>query len=459
MNAATEMAQKWSRQLRLDRLVDEANSYDFKGYSGSVTRVVGTLVEGKLPSASVGGLCRIRPGIGPELLAEVVGFREDVALLMPYGAPRGIALGSPIEPLALEYRIPVGDGLLGRVVDAFGRPIDQGPPIFAEAWKTVMEEPVGPLDRERIHRPIDVGVRAINGLLTVGQGQRMGIFAGSGVGKSTLLGMMARHTRADVVVLALVGERGREVREFLERDLGPEGLKRSVVVCVTANEPAILRVKGCFVATAVAEHFCRQGKNVLLMVDSITRFAMAQREIGLAAGEPPTSRGYTPSVFALLPTLFERAGNFEGSGSITGLYTVLVEGDDFNDPVVDASRAILDGHIVLTRKLAHRNHYPAIDVLASASRVMGEVTTPAHRRVAGRTRELLARYREAEDLINIGAYKQGNNPRIDEAVAHIDAIEGFLRQSVEDPTGLPETLAAMTKASGSEDRKGAGSGP
>jgi len=450
--ADSDFEQLLARQaelLGLNRLARDLEGEDLLGYSGWVTRIVGTLVEGTVPGASVGTLCRIFPQApATPILAEVVGFKERLVLLMAYGESRGITHGSRIEPVRSEFSIGVGNGLLGRVVDVFGKPLDDGPPIVPEAYAPVYNESVNPMERKRISQPLDLGVRAINGLLTVGMGQRMGIFAGSGVGKSTLLGMVARNTSADVIVLGLVGERGREVREFIERDLGPEGLKRSVVVVVTADKPAVLRVKGCFVATAIAEHFSRQGKNVLLLVDSVTRFAMAQREIGLAAGEPPASKGYTPSVFAMLPRMFERVGNFERHGSITGIYTVLVEGDDLNDPVVDATRAILDGHIVLSREIAYRNHFPAIDVLKSISRVMSDITTPAHRRTAGRLKELLATYRDAEDLINIGAYKKGNNPRIDEAILHIPAIHEFLRQQVDEKVTYEDTLTRMGRVIG-----------
>jgi flagellum-specific ATP synthase len=303
--------------------------------------------------------------------------------------------------------------------------------------------PAGPMERDNIDAPLDLGIRAMNGLLTCGLGQRMGIMAGSGVGKSTLLGMIARHTRADINVIALIGERGREVREFIERDLGPEGLARSVVVVATSDQSPLLRMRGAFVATTIAEYFCGQGQNVLLMMDSVTRFAMAMREVGLAIGEPPTTKGYTPSVFASLPKLLERAGRFREAGSITGLYTVLVEGDDMNEPIADAVRSILDGHIVLSRRLAARNHYPCIDILHSASRVMNAVVDPDHRDLSGRFREVLATYQEAEELINIGAYKNGSNPRIDFALSRIDAVNAFLRQSVDETVDLAGTVEQL----------------
>lgn len=433
-------------RLGLGRFANSLQDEDFLGYSGWVTKIVGTVVEGTVPGASVGSLCRIYPqGNMPPMIAEVVGFKEKLVLLMPYGESRGITHGSKIEPIRSEYSIPVSNSMLGRVVDVFGRPLDDGPVIKPESYAPVFSDSVNPMERKRISEPLDLGVRAINGLLTVGKGQRMGVFAGSGVGKSTLLGMIARNTSADVTVLGLVGERGREVREFIERDLGVEGLKRSVVVVVTADKAAVLRVKGCFVATAIAEYFSRQGKDVLLLVDSVTRFGMAQREIGLAAGEPPASKGYTPSVFAMLPKMFERVGNFEKYGSITGIYTVLVEGDDLNDPVVDASRAILDGHIVLSRQIAYKNHFPAIDILKSISRVMTDVTSSEHRKLSGRLKELLATYREAEDLVNIGAYKRGNNPKIDESLMYINSINEFLRQQVDEKVNYNDTITWLKR--------------
>jgi flagellum-specific ATP synthase len=337
----------------------------------------------------------------------------------------------------------VGRQLLGRVIDAMGKPIDNGPLPEQESDMPLYALPAGPMERDPIEQPLDLGVRAINGLLTCGLGQRMGIMAGSGVGKSTLLGMIAQNTKADVNVIALIGERGREVREFIERDLGPEGLSRSVVVVATSDQSPLLRMRGAFVATTVAEYFCSRGQNVLLMMDSVTRFAMAMREVGLAIGEPPTTKGYTPSVFATLPKLLERAGRFRDSGSITGLYTVLVEGDDMNEPIADAVRSILDGHIVLSRRLAAKNHYPCIDILHSASRVMNAVVEPEHQHIAGRLREILATYQEAEDLINIGAYKKGSNSRIDEALSHIEGVTGFLRQQIDESVDLPDTLAQL----------------
>jgi flagellum-specific ATP synthase len=412
--------------------------------SGKITQIVGLVVEGYCPAASVGTLCELIPRDGgPPVPAEVVGFRQSRALLMPLGELRGLGPGSRIRVVSNSAALPVGQGLLGRVIDAMGQPIDNGPPLPRDTEMPLYALPAGPMERDTIDRPLDLGIRAINGLLTCGQGQRMGIMAGSGVGKSTLLGMIAQNTLADVNVIALIGERGREVREFIERDLGTEGLARSVVVVATSDQSPLLRMRGAFVATTVAEYFCGQGQNVLLMMDSVTRFAMGMREVGLAVGEPPTTKGYTPSVFATLPKLLERAGSFCDGGSITGLYTVLVEGDDMNEPIADAVRSILDGHIVLSRRLAAKNHYPCIDILHSASRVMNAVTDREHQEHGGRLRELLATYQEAEDLVNIGAYKKGSNPKIDFALAHIDRVNGFLRQRVHEPVDLQTTIAQL----------------
>jgi flagellum-specific ATP synthase len=375
--------------------------------------------------------------------AEVVGFRDSRALLMPLGELRGLGPGSLIRVRRDSASLAVGNELLGRVVDAMGHPIDGRPLPFMTREMPLYALPAGPMERSKIDSPLDLGIRSINGLLTCGQGQRLGIMAGSGVGKSVLLGMMARNTRADVNVIALIGERGREVREFIERDLGEEGLARSVVVVATSDQSPLLRMRGAFVATTLAEYFCAQGKKVLLMMDSVTRFAMAMREVGLAIGEPPATKGYTPSVFATLPKLLERAGSFRGAGSITGLYTVLVEGDDMNEPIADAVRSILDGHIVLSRTLAARNHYPCIDVLTSASRVMRDITSPLHQELAGRIREILATHKEAEDLINIGAYAAGSNPRIDQAIGKIEAVNRFLRQKMTEAIDLETTLAEL----------------
>lgn len=412
--------------------------------SGRVTEVTGLLIKGTLPGASLGSVCEIIPnGSEKSFLAEVIGFKDQSVLMMPLSEMRGVSLGSRINLAKQSATVKVGAQLLGRVVDGLGRPLDGRGEIETSREIALYSEVRNPLDRKPIRQPLDLGIRAINSLTTVGQGQRVAIMAGSGVGKSVLLGMMARNTKADVNVIALIGERGREVREFIENDLGPEGMKRSVVVCVTSDQSPLIRMRGAFVATAIAEFFSSMGKSVLLMMDSVTRFSMAQREIGLSAGEPPATKGYTPSVFSTLPRLLERAGAFEKEGSITGLYTVLVEGDDMDDPIADAVRSIVDGHIVLSRKMAHKAHYPAIDVLASASRVMKAVSTPEQIRLAQKMRELLATYREAEDLINIGAYKPGSNPKIDKAVKVIDEINEFLKQRVDDPTDMGQTIRRM----------------
>jgi flagellum-specific ATP synthase len=392
----------------------------------------------------VGTLCQIIPlGAGLPVPAEVVGFRDSRALLMPLGDLRGLGPGSLIQVVRDSATLPVGDHLLGRVLDALGQPLDEMPLASCELECPLYALPPSPMARKPIAQPLDLGVRAINGLLTCGLGQRMGIMAGSGVGKSVLLGMMAKHTQADVNVIALIGERGREVREFIERDLGPEGLARSVVITATSDQSPLLRMRGAFVATTIAEYFCAQGKNVLLLMDSVTRFAMAMREVGLAIGEPPTTKGYTPSVFATLPKLLERAGSFKGKGSITGLYTVLVEGDDMNEPVADSVRSILDGHIVLSRDLAARNHYPSIDILNSASRVMRDIISPEHLQLNGRVREIMATHKEAEDLINIGAYVAGSNGKIDYAISQIEAISEFLQQGMNDAVGLDHTVESL----------------
>ncbi len=397
---------------------------------GQVAKIVGLMIESAGPRVSVGEYCLIRTRTGKEVPSEVVGFRDTTTLLMPLAELDGIAPGDRVIPQRKKLAVPVGPNLLGKVLDALGQPLNRKP-LLCEQVYPLQSAPPNALFRPRISESLSVGVRAIDGLLTLGRGQRMGIFAGSGVGKSTLLGMMARHTEADINVIALVGERGRELRDFLEKDLGPEGLKRSVIVVATSDQPALLRLKAAFTATAIAEYFRDQGQNVLLMMDSVTRFAMAQREVGLAAGEPPATRGYPPSVFALLPKLLERAGMAE-KGSITGIYTVLVDGDDHNEPIADSVRGILDGHIVLTRELARQNHYPAIDVLQSVSRLMTDIAAPGHLELAARVREHMAVYQEAKDLIDIGAYVHGTNPRIDAALAYIDKIRAFLRQGTDE---------------------------
>ncbi len=396
---------------------------------GRIVRTVGMTASAAGFSAPVGALVEIARHAGPPLEAEVIGFRDDLTLLFPFADLGGVRHGDVVRLKRTRNWLRTGEALLGRVVDARGQAIDGMPqPVLAD--RTPLDrKPPNPMDRPRIDAPLSTGVRVIDGLLTCGRGQRMGIFAGSGVGKSVTLGMMARYTSADVNVIALIGERGRELNEFLQRDLGPDGLARSVVVAATSDEPALLRVRAAFAATAVAEWFRDQGKNVLLVMDSLTRFALAQREIGLAAGEPPTTRGFPPSVFALLPKLVERAGR-NRSGSITAFYSVLVEGDDENEPIADCVRGLLDGHTWLSRKIAARNHYPAVDVLTSLSRLMSEVATPEHREAAGIVRELLAAYRDHEDLISIGAYRRGSNRTVDLAIDMQDAINQFLRQDV-----------------------------
>lgn len=412
--------------------------------SGKIIQIVGLVVEGYCPTATVGTLCELLPHDGgPVVPAEVVGFRDSRALLMPLGELRGLGPGCLIQVVRSSATLPVGEQLLGRVLDALGRPLDEMPLESCVDECPLYALPASPMARKSINAPLDLGVRAINSLLTCGTGQRMGIMAGSGVGKSVLLGMLAKHTKADVNVIALIGERGREVREFIERDLGPEGLARSVVVTATSDQSPLLRMRGAFVATTIAEYFCAQGKDVLLLMDSVTRFAMAMREVGLAIGEPPTTKGYTPSVFATLPKLLERAGNFKNKGSITGLYTVLVEGDDMNEPVADAVRSILDGHIVLSRDLAARNHYPAIDVLTSTSRVMRDIVSKKHLQLAGNMREVMATHKEAEDLINIGAYVEGSNKKIDYAISRIEAVNDFLRQEMDESFDLETTIEEM----------------
>ncbi|NLH87576.1 MAG: flagellar protein export ATPase FliI [Firmicutes bacterium] len=419
------------------------SSLDTIKQRGRVAQVIGLVIESDGPHAQVGEICSIYPrNTTVPVIAEVVGFRENKLLLMPLGEMEGIEPGSEVVASGKFLTVRVGDELLGRVLDGLGRPMDGLGPIHAAVEYSVSSPPPNPLSRPRIVEPLPLGVRAIDGLLTCGCGQRVGIFSGSGVGKSTLLGMIARNTRADVNVIALVGERGREVLEFIEGDLGEDGLARSVVVVATSDTPALVRIKGAMVATAIAEYFRDRGLNVMFMMDSVTRFAMAQREVGLAIGEPPATKGYTPSVFALLPKLLERSGTSE-RGTITGLYTVLVDGDDLTEPIADAVRSILDGHIVLSRSLADGNHYPAIDVLKSVSRVMDNVVSPEQRRAAGVFRDLLATYRQAEDLINIGAYVDGSNPKIDESIAAIDGFNKYLRQGVEEKASFDEAVEGL----------------
>ncbi|MDR1623077.1 MAG: flagellar protein export ATPase FliI [Synergistaceae bacterium] len=411
--------------------------------NGRVVQVVGLVAESQGPDVRVGDLCRISfRDASHGLDAEVVGFKGDRVLLMPLGDLREVGPGCDVSSTDRPLGVAVGKGLLGRVLDGLGEPMDDKGPLAATDFYPLHANPPHPLRRQMVEHPLSVGVKVIDGLLSLGTGQRIGIFAGSGVGKSTLLGMMARYTTADVNVISLVGERGREVREFIERDLGEEGLKRSVIVIATSDQPPLIRLKAALTATAVAEFFRDQGKNVLLMMDSVTRVARAQREIGLAIGEPPATRGYTPSVFEFLPQLLERAGAGE-RGSITGVYTVLVEGDDMNEPVADTVRGVLDGHIVLSRRIAARNFYPSVSVLESVSRVMPAVVSPEHLAAAGRVKDLLATYAESEDLINIGAYKTGANPRVDWALKHLDAVRAFLMQKVEESSSFENTVAQV----------------
>jgi flagellum-specific ATP synthase len=429
--------------LDLTKYSDTVARADMIRVNGRVAQVIGVLVESDGPACGIGEMCSIYcDDCDTPVPAEVVGFRKSRTLLMPLGPVRAVRPGSIVVASNSALRVGVGPDLLGRVLDGMGNPLDGKGPISAVAEARALADPPHPLRRRRIHEPLSFGVRALDGLLTAGKGQRLGIFAGSGVGKSTLMGMIARNTSADVNVIALIGERGREVRDFLEKDLGEEGLARSVVVVATSDQVPIVRLRGAQVATGIAEYFRDQGKDVLLMMDSVTRVAWAQREIGLASGEPPTTRGYTPSVFAVLPQLLERAGT-ASKGSITGLYTVLVEGDDMNEPVADTVRGILDGHIVLSRDLAARNHYPAIDVLSSVSRLMPDVTDRDHRSRAGRLRDVLATYRGSEDLINIGAYAHGSNAAIDYALSKIDDATAFLKQSVDERTDIEATRAAL----------------
>ncbi|MDF1614666.1 FliI/YscN family ATPase [Desulfurivibrio alkaliphilus] len=411
---------------------------------GRVSQVIGMVIESEGPGIPVGSICEIDVFRGrAKVPAEVVGFREGKVLLMPLGEMRGVEPGGAIRLVEGAARVPVSQGLLGRIIDGLGQPMDGNGPLPAESFYPLYAEPLNPMTRERITEPVDVGVRAINGLLTLGKGQRIGIMAGSGVGKSTLMGMIARHTAADISVIALIGERGRELKDFIERDLGPEGLARSVVVVATSDQPPLVRMRGAYLAMAVAEYFRDLGRDVVLMMDSVTRYAMSGREVGLAIGEPPTSRGYTPSVFGQLPKLLERAGTCQGKGSITGIFTVLVEGDDMNEPIADAVRSIVDGHIVLSRDLASQGHYPAIEVMGSVSRCMSDVVSEEQVKAAHRFLEVLALYRRSEDLINIGAYAKGSNPKIDNAIAMIDKLNGYLRQPVNDRVIFQDSAAQL----------------
>ena len=431
-----------SEKIHFDRyeaLLDRS----YVKHLGKVAKVVGLTIESIGPMAKLNDLCLIRSNSAAGVVkAEVVGFRDDRVLLMPYDNVEGVGLGSWVENTGAPLQVPVSEELLGLTLDGVGEPMNADSLGADCAHYSVEAAPPDPLSRKIIDEVLTLGVKAVDGLLTIGKGQRIGIFAGSGVGKSTLMGMFARNTKADINVIALIGERGREVREFIERDLGEEGMRRSVVVVATSDKPALIRKKAAQTATAIAEYFRDQGKDVLLMMDSLTRFSMAQREIGLASGEPPVSRGYPPSVYAQMPQLLERAGNSD-RGSITGLYTVLVDGDDFNEPITDTARGILDGHIVLSRQMAQKNHYPAIDILQSISRVMSSIITKEHKVAAGKMKQVLATYQEAEDLINIGAYKAGSNPDIDFAIDKIRAVNAFLQQQTDEKYTFEESLQQM----------------
>lgn len=422
-----------------------AQQSDSLSYSGKVTMIAGLTVEANGPAVQLGELCRIYPLRGDGFVnAEVVGFRDKSILLMPFGSLSGVGPGSRVESSNKSLRVGVGHEYIGRVLDGLGNPMDDGPPIMPTLFYPLENSPPNALLRPRIHDILPLGVRAIDGFLTCGRGQRIGIFAGSGVGKSTLLGMIARYAKADINVITLIGERGREVRDFLERDLQEEGLKRSVMVIATSDQPALIRAKAAQAGTAIAEYFRDQGKNVLFMMDSLTRYAMAQREIGMAVGEPPVSRGYTPSVYTTMPSLLERTGT-SPNGSITALYTVLVEGDDLNEPITDTARGILDGHIVLSRQLANRNHYPAIDILASVSRLMPDIATKEHYYKSNNIKNLIAVQRDAQDLVNIGAYVAGSNPEIDTAIKMTPKINDILVQRVDDYTTFEDTVARMNE--------------
>ena len=414
----------------------------YEKHYGKVVKVVGLTVESIGPDVKLNDVCYITSSDkSKQIMSEVVGFRDNRVLLMPYEDVTGIGIGDMVEAGKEALKVPVGEQMLGKVLDGLGQPLD-GSELEATEFYEVEAQPPDPMKRVLISDVLSLGVKAVDGMLTVGKGQRIGIFAGSGVGKSTLLGMFARNTKADINIIALIGERGREVKEFIERDLGEEGLRRSILVVATSDKPALIRKKAAKTATALAEYFRDQGKDVLLMMDSLTRFSMAQREIGLASGEPPVSRGYPPSVYSEMPKLLERAGNGE-SGSITGIYTVLVDGDDFNEPITDTARGILDGHIILSRKLGHKNHYPAIDVLQSISRVMSAVASKEHKTLAGKLKNIMATYNEAEDLINIGAYKSGSNPNIDYAIEKINAVNAFLQQGTDEKFTFEETVAQL----------------
>ncbi|MGC6366952.1 MAG: flagellar protein export ATPase FliI [Candidatus Marinamargulisbacteria bacterium] len=429
--------------MNFDAHKQALNELDVVRVVGRVVKVVGLVIEAQIQGVSVGDLCMVEIVGGEMIRAEVVGFKEEQVLMMPLGGINGIRPGSKVYPMGIPISVKVGPKLLGRVLNGLGEPIDGKGPLEYEAQYPIDQDPPDPFSRPRIHDVLSVGVKSIDGLLTLGQGQRIGIFAGSGVGKSTLMGMLARNCTGEVNVICLVGERGREVNDFIEESLGEEGLKKSVVICATSDTVPLIRAKCPMAGTAIAEYFRDQGKAVLFMMDSVTRFAMAQREIGLATGEPPTTKGYTPSVFAMLPRLMERAGTSD-KGSITAIYTVLVDGGDFDEPIADAARGILDGHILLSRDLAAKNHYPCIDVGHSVSRLFSVICSEEHKNAASRLREVLAKYEEAEDLINIGAYVKGSNPKVDEAVEKIDEVNAFLRQRTDENVPFEETVRMIS---------------
>lgn len=433
-----------STGICFDSYLEYLETADTLLWRGEVTEMVGLLIESRGPAVAAGNFCEVISSSGRMVRTQVVGFRNGRVLSIPLEETDGLQPGDMVVARAEDGRIGVGPDLLGRVLDGFGVPMDSGPALRPEAYYNLFATPPNPLDREPIRRPLETGIRVIDSLLTCGQGQRLGLFGGSGVGKSTLLGAMSRQNSADVTVIALIGERNREVRAFLENELGPEGRKRSVVIAATSDRPAPLRIRACFVALAIAEYFRDQGKNVLLVMDSVTRLAMAQREIGLAAGEPPSQKGYTPSVFNLLPRIFERAGNFD-RGSITGFFTVLVEGDDFNEPICDAVRGILDGHVILSRDLGASGHYPAVDVLQSVSRVMSHVVGPDHLRAAHKVRESMSCYQRSADLIQLGAYVAGSNPKLDTSMRVRDQLMSFLKQDSNENTPLSASIGGLSE--------------
>ncbi|HOP61869.1 MAG TPA: FliI/YscN family ATPase [Spirochaetota bacterium] len=431
-------------------IIDEVEVIKFTGH---VERIIGLTIESVGPAVKYGDLCKIKTGESQYLYTEVVGFNRNRVILMPIGDMKGVVPGAEVYAVGTSLMVPVGKELLGRVISGIGKPLDGKGEIYARNRYPVEGREMNPLNRTIITEPLSVGIRAIDGLITVGRGQRIGIFSGSGVGKSTLLGMIARYTDADVNVIALIGERGREVKDFVEKELGTEGAKRSIVVAATSDQPPMLRLRGAFLAHAIAEYFRDQGMAVNLLFDSITRFAMAQREVGLAAGEPSATRGYPPSVFSMMPRLLERAGTSNTGGSITGFYTVLVEGDDMNEPIADAARGILDGHIVLDRKLANKGHYPAVNVLASVSRCMKDVVDDSHLDASYKFRELLAAYTDAEDLINLGGYVRGANPVVDRAISMMGSMNEFLKQGIYEKDTFPSIKEKMVSMIYPEEKK------